>query len=70
MNLTPIQKETFHFIKNYIAANHFPPTMREMAEHFGVSIKAIVDRIAMLKRKGVITMCKSVHRGIAIKAGV
>ena len=44
--ITERQKEVLEFISNYAEENSFPPTVREISEHFHVSIRAIQDHIS------------------------
>jgi repressor LexA len=53
--LTPRQQEVLDFIRKCINA-HYPPTVREIAEHFGMSVKGAYDHLAALKKKGSISM--------------
>ena len=41
--LTERQQQILQFISDYTEENSFPPTVRETAEHFSVSLKAIQD---------------------------
>ena len=52
--LTIRQNEIYAFIKNHINKNSFPPTFREIADNFSISIRAVQDHIAALKKKGVL----------------
>ncbi|MDR3160805.1 MAG: transcriptional repressor LexA [Spirochaetaceae bacterium] len=49
--LTQRQREVLSFITEYIHAHRFPPTMREIADHFSVSVKAAHDHVTALKKK-------------------
>jgi len=49
--LTKRQKEVLSFIANHINKHSYPPTIREIAEHFSVSVKGAYDHVAALKRK-------------------
>jgi repressor LexA len=49
--LTKRQKEVLSFIANHINRHSYPPTIREIAEHFSISVKGAYDHIAALKRK-------------------
>jgi len=49
--LTKRQKEVLSFIANHINKHSYPPTIREIAEHFSISVKGAYDHIAALKRK-------------------
>ena len=52
--LTERQKEILSFITKYINTHLYPPTIREIAERFEMSVKGAHDHVAALKRKGVI----------------
>jgi repressor LexA len=49
--LTKRQKDVLSFIANYIDKHSYPPTIREIAEHFSISVKGAYDHVAALKRK-------------------
>jgi len=49
--LTKRQKEVLSFIAKHINKHSYPPTIREIAEHFSVSVKGAYDHVAALKRK-------------------
>jgi repressor LexA len=53
--LTPRQREVLTFIRKCINA-HYPPTVREIADHFDISVKGAYDHLAALKKKGSISM--------------
>jgi repressor LexA len=49
---TPRQREVLDFISGYIRNHSYPPTIREIAEHFSMSVKGAYDHISALKKKG------------------
>ena len=49
--LTKRQKEVLSFISAFIKNHSYPPTIRDTAEHFSISIKGAHDHIMALKRK-------------------
>jgi repressor LexA len=49
--LTKRQKEVLSFIANHINRHSYPPTIRDIAEHFTISVKGAYDHVAALKRK-------------------
>ena len=49
--LTKRQKEVLSFIAAYLKNHSYPPTIREIAEHFSISVKGAYDHVAALKRK-------------------
>lgn len=64
--ITERQKEVLSFITNFTEANSYPPTIREIAEHFGISLKAVQDRIAALQKKGYLSSETKRSRSIRI----
>jgi repressor LexA len=52
--LTERQREVLMFIKVYIHTHAYPPTIREIAENFLVSVKGAHDHVGALKKKGYI----------------
>ncbi|MDR1288741.1 MAG: transcriptional repressor LexA [Treponema sp.] len=50
--LTQRQNEVLSFIAEYYGAHTYPPTIREIADYFSVSVKAAHDHISALKKKG------------------
>jgi repressor LexA len=49
--LTERQKEVLTFITDYISNHSYPPTMREIGEHFGISVKGAYDHVEALRKK-------------------
>jgi repressor LexA len=50
--LTQRQGEVLTFIKEYIKTHAYPPTIREIADFFGISVKGAYDHVEALKKKG------------------
>lgn len=50
-SLTICQQEALRFIRDYTAENMRPPTIREVADFFHITVKAAQDRIAALRKK-------------------
>jgi repressor LexA len=68
--ITERQKEVLEFISNYAEENSFPPTVREISEHFHVSIRAIQDHISALQKKGFITQGQNRSRSIRVLSDI
>ena len=51
---TKRQKEVIDFIAGYINAHTYPPTIREVADFFSISVKGAHDHLAALKKKGLL----------------
>lgn len=52
--LTERQQKVLAFIEGYVQQRPYPPTMREIAEHFAISVKGAYDHVKALERKGCI----------------
>jgi repressor LexA len=50
--LTQRQLEVLGFITGYIRAYTYPPTIREIGDHFGISVKGAYDHVDALRKKG------------------
>ncbi len=64
--LTSRQREVFDFIRSFIASRRYPPTIREIAEHFGFSVKGSYDHLKALKRKGFVRGDRGRSRALEI----
>lgn len=52
--ITKRQEEVLEFIRTFIRSNKYPPTIREISEHFGISVKGAHDHVRALHKKEVI----------------
>ncbi|MDR0301891.1 MAG: transcriptional repressor LexA [Treponema sp.] len=50
--LTKRQKEFLSYISDYLDKHSYPPTIREIADHFSMSVKGAHDHITALRKKG------------------
>jgi repressor LexA len=50
--LTARQREVLDYVMRSIKENGDPPTIRELAAHFGISVKGAYDHVSALKAKG------------------
>jgi len=50
--LTKRQKEVLDFIAAYINSHAYPPTIREVADYFSISVKGANDHIIAIRKKG------------------
>lgn len=64
--ITDRQKEVLDFISNFTDENVSPPTVREIGEHFGISLRAVQDHILALQKKGYITQTQKRSRSIRV----
>ena len=64
--ITQVQKDVLNYIADFIDENAFPPTVREISDHFGKSIRAVQDNLVALQKKGFITLAQKRSRSIRI----
>ena len=64
--ITDRQKEVLTFISNYTEENGYPPTVREISEHFHISIRAVQDHIIALQKKGFLSQSQKRSRSIRV----
>lgn len=64
--ITERQAEVLDFIRSFTAENTYPPTVREIANHFSFSVRASQDHIAALQNKGMISLAPKRSRSIRI----
>lgn len=65
--ITARQHEVLTYVSDYIAEHGYPPTLREIASHFGwASSLAAGDHLRALEKKGFITRTPMISRGLAL----
>ncbi|MDH5203516.1 MAG: repressor LexA, partial [Nitrospirota bacterium] len=64
--LTDRQKKVIDFLKSYVKDHGYPPTMREIGEHFGFMWPAARGHLIALEKKGMIRINPLKSRGIEI----
>jgi len=65
--LTPTQEKVFEFLKDFLRERGFPPTLREIASHFGLKgPKGPQKTLNILERKGYIRKIPGGSRAIEI----
>ncbi|MBO4639297.1 MAG: transcriptional repressor LexA [Treponema sp.] len=64
--ITDRQKEVLTFISSFTDANGYPPTVREISEHFDISIRAVQDHILALQKKGFLSQAQKRARSIKV----
>ncbi|TJY65010.1 repressor LexA [Sinimarinibacterium sp. CAU 1509] len=64
--LTPRQAEILAFIRDSVREEGYPPSQRDIAQHFGFAQNAARDHLLALVRKGEIEMASSDARGIRL----
>jgi repressor LexA len=65
--LTPRQREVLEFIRDTIRRKGYPPTVREVNDHFGFSSPGTArDHLKALERKGYFSRVRGRSRGIEL----
>ncbi len=64
--LTDRQDEVLKFIRSYTEANSCPPTVRETAEFFSISLKAVQDHFSALRKKGYLSRVEKRSRSLKV----
>lgn len=64
--ITQRQQEVLDFIKNYIDANNYPPSIRDISEEFSISVKGAYDHVKALEKKEFIRCENNRSRAIEI----
>ena len=64
--LTERQKEVLSFIVNYINSHSYPPTVREIADYFSISVKGAYDHVVVLKKKNYLKQNSRLSRTIEL----
>ncbi len=64
--LTERQREVLSFITGYITKHAYPPTIREIADNFSISVKGAYDHLGALKKKGRLRLGDKKSRTIEI----
>lgn len=63
--LTIRQREVYEFIEGFIR-HKYPPTVRELAGHFAISVRGAYDHLKALKKKGFIRWDEGRSRSIEL----
>ncbi len=66
MELTSRQREIFNFVIGFIKERGYPPSVREVGEHFNIYPRAAFDHLKALERKGYLKRRSSMSRGLEI----
>lgn len=51
-NLTARQNQVLNYIAGYLRTHNYPPTIREISEFLGISVKGAYDHVKALQKKG------------------
>jgi len=63
---TKRQTEVLDFIRSFLGRHKYPPTIREIAGHFAISVKGAYDHVKALEKKKLISCDNNRSRAIEI----
>ena len=66
MELTSRQREIFNFVRTFTKERGYPPSVREIGEHFGIYPRAVFDHLKALERKGYLKRRGSMSRSLEV----
>jgi len=66
MELTSRQREIFNFVRTFIRERGYPPSVREIAEHFNIYPRAAFDHLKALEKKGYLRRRGSMSRSLEL----
>jgi len=67
--LTARQREVLTFVRGFAAQQGYPPTVREIGEHFGFVPRSVFDHLKALERKGYLRRRSSKSRSLELLDG-
>lgn len=67
--ITDRQQEVLDFISGFTKENNYPPTVREIGEHFHISLRAVQDHIGALQKKGYLAQTQKRARSLNVIGG-
>ena len=68
--LTKRQQEVFDFLKAFIETRGYPPTYKEIGDHFNISAMAAKHHLQGIERKGFINMPMGKPRSIRVNENI
>jgi repressor LexA len=66
MELTSRQREIFNFVREFIRERGYPPSVREIGQHFNIYPRAAFDHLKALEKKGYLKRQGSMSRGLEV----
>jgi repressor LexA len=66
MELTSRQREIFDFVRSFMKERGYPPSVREIGEHFHIYPRAVFDHLKALEKKGYLKRRGSMSRSLEV----
>ncbi len=67
--LTKRQNDVLKFIKEYAERENYPPTVREIGEHFKLAKSSVFDHLKLIEKKGYILRKDKSARSLELREG-
>ena len=64
--LTMRQREVLEFINRFIEQHKYPPSVRELAGHFAISLRGAYDHLKALRKKGFVRWSEGRSRAMEV----
>ena len=64
--LTMRQREVLEFINQFIEQHKYPPSVRELAGHFAISLRGAYDHLKALRKKGFVRWSEGRSRAMEV----
>lgn len=65
----PDHEDVLRWLADYMASNGYPPSRREMAEHFGMGLSTVQETLADLVDEGLLAVTPRIPRAMRITEG-
>lgn len=67
--LTKRQGEVLEYIQAYVERENYPPTVREIGEHFKMAKSSVFDHLKLIEKKGYLARKNHSPRSLELKEG-
>ena len=64
--ITDRQKQVLTFISEFTEENSYPPTIRDISDHFSITLRAVQDHISALQKKGYLSQSEKRSRSVRV----
>ena len=68
--ITDRQKQVLTFISEFTEENSYPPTIRDISDHFSITLRAVQDHISALQKKGYLSQSQKRARSIKVLSDI
>ncbi len=68
--ITDRQKQVLTFISEFTEENSYPPTIRDISDHFSITLRAVQDHISAFQKKGYLSQSQKRARSIKVLSDI